>query len=321
MDFVLSYNNGEVVMVFPVIPNEAIRLERGQANQLFEGMNGEMQTLGAMTLATFDLEGFFPLKPIAGGRNAARPGSTLEGWEYVRKIEAGRARRIPFRAVHLDNSGREIFNLPVSVESFSYGLDQAGDIWYKLSFREYRFAAMPLTATLPAQAEPDGAIPTVPPSPLTQVVTASQAEAQQGQSEGGSFTRLYTEADLAKLGRLVMGEAGGIPSKVEQACVIWTVTNRLDNGGFGKTLEKVMAPEQFHGLRANKSPSDAVAALCRDVLDRWSRERSGQTGVGRVLPKDYLYFYGDGKHNWFYKIFYRGVNKGLAWDYSLPSPY
>jgi len=313
MDFILSWNNNEGALLFPVLPNGGIVLTRGQRNETFDGINGEMQALGTLGLASFEIDSFFPTKYYSFQRFM----SLEDGWYYVRTIEAVRARRIPFRGILLDNRGSECFNLPLTVESFEYGLDQAGDISYRISFREYRFAAMPLTATLPAQANPVGAMPTAAPSPLTQVVTDSQAAAQ----DGGSFTRLYTAADLAKLGRLVMGEAGGIPSKVEQACVAWTVTNRLDHGGFGKTLDAVMSPSQFQGLKLNKSPSDAVKALCTDVLDRWSRERAGQTNVGRVLPKGYLYFYGDGKHNWFYTKFYRGVNKGIAWNYSLPSPY
>ena len=76
MDFILSYNNREGVMVFPVVPNEAIVLSRAQANQTFESVNGEMQALGALGLATFELEGIFPLHEY----RFLRPGSTTDGW-------------------------------------------------------------------------------------------------------------------------------------------------------------------------------------------------------------------------------------------------
>lgn len=181
MDFILSYNNREGVMVFPVVPNEAIVLQRGQKNETFDSVSGEMQALGALGLASFELEGIFPLHEY----RFMRPGSSTDGWSYVRTIEAVRARRIPFRGIHLDNSGREIFNLPLSVDSFEYRLDQAGDISYRLSFREYRFAESPLSATLPAQAEPDGRLPTTAPAPLTAPLTDSQASAA-GQIAPGS---------------------------------------------------------------------------------------------------------------------------------------
>jgi len=39
--------------------------------------------------------------------------------------------------------------------------------------------------------------------------------------------------------------------------------------------------------------------------------------VGRVLPKEYLYFTGDGAHNYF-TTEWQG---GQTWDWSLESPY
>ena len=192
MDFILSYNNREGVMVFPVVPNEAITLSRSQKNETFDSVNGEMQALGTLGLATFELESFFPTHDYS----FIRPGGKRPAWDFVRTIEAVRARRIPFRAVHLDNSGREIFNLPVSVESFEYWEDQAGDISYHLSFREYRFAEAPLSATLPAQEEPEGRIPTEPPAPIT-MQTDSQAEAaSQIAPAGGSGRTIVVPQEI-----------------------------------------------------------------------------------------------------------------------------
>lgn len=45
--------------------------------------------------------------------------------------------------------------------------------------------------------------------------------------------------------------------------------------------------------------------------------KDGETDTGRVLPSDYLWFSGDGKHNYFRNA-YKG---GETWDWSLPSPY
>ena len=47
------------------------------------------------------------------------------------------------------------------------------------------------------------------------------------------------------------------------------------------------------------------------------RKKMGETNTGRVLPSDYLWFSGDGKHNYFRNA-YKG---GETWDWSLPSPY
>ena len=111
MDFTLSYNNKEEVLVFPVVPNAGIQLSRDQDNQAFDGINHELQALGNMKLATFSITSFFPLKRYS----FLRPYSSINGWHYVRVIEAVRKRKIPFRALHLDNNGQEVFNLPVTV--------------------------------------------------------------------------------------------------------------------------------------------------------------------------------------------------------------
>ena len=82
----------------------------------------------------------------------------------------------------------------------------------------------------------------------------------------------------------------------------------------------ITQPQQFAYSAGAPTVSDYgydLVALARDVLDRWSREKAGQTDVGRVLPKDYQWYAGDGKHNYF-RDKYRG---GSRWDYSLPSPY
>lgn len=302
MDFILSYNNNEGIMTFPVVPNGGLSLARGQDNTTFDGVNHELQILGAMNLATFELTSVFPLHSYSW----MRPGSSADGWSYVRTIEAVRLRQIPFRAIHLDNAGQEIFNLPVSVESFAYGLDQAGDIAYTLSFREYRFANTPVVESLSAQAGSAG----------EKVLTSSQQQA----SAGDGFTKQYTATDATMMARVMYLEARGIRSKTEIACIGWTVLNRVDAKFQASIAAVITAPNQFAYRASAPTTSDygySLVALATDVLDRWSREKAGQTNVGRVLPKDYLWYAGDGKHNYFRNA-YRG---GTRWNFSLPSPY
>ena len=49
-----------------------------------------------------------------------------------------------------------------------------------------------------------------------------------------------------------------------------------------------------------------------DVLFRWENNLEGRT-----LPKEYLYFHGDGYHNYFTT----GYGNGETYDFSLPNPY
>lgn len=131
---------------------------------------------------------------------------------------------------------------------------------------------------------------------------------------------IYTEAETVTsaepteeeimLAKLVYGEARG-QSVTEQAAVMWVALNRVD-AGRGTIAEVITAPHQFAGYKASNPVRQEHTDLARDVLARW---RNG--GEGRVIPADYLYFHGDGKHNYFKK----GWKDRVYWDWSLPSPY
>lgn len=308
MDFTLSYNNKEEVLVFPVVPNGGIQLSRDQDNQAFDGINHELQALGNMKLATFSITSFFPLKRYS----FLRPYSSINGWHYVRVIEAVRKRKIPFRALHLDNNGQEVFNLPVTVENFEYWLDQAGDIGYTIDFKEYRFAnGSAATLSKPKDAAGE------------KTQTAAQLNASTGSSSGGTFTKRYTKSDATIIAKIMYGEARGIKSKTEIACIGWCILNRVD-AGMGKNIQSVaLAANQFYYKAGAPTVSDHgydLVALATDVLDRWSREKAGQTNVGRVLPKQYKWYAGDGSHNWFYPSW--PCKRAQRWNFkSVSSPY
>jgi hypothetical protein len=308
MDFTLSYNNKEEVLVFPVVPNAGIQLSRDQENQAFDGINHELQALGNMKLATFSITSFFPLKRYS----FLRPYSSINGWHYVRVIEAVRKRKIPFRALHLDNNGQEVFNLPVTVENFEYWLDQAGDIGYTIDFKEYRFAnGSAATLSKPKDAAGE------------KTQTAAQLNASTGSSGGGTFTKRYTKSDATIIAKIMYGEARGIKSKTEIACIGWCILNRVD-AGMGKNIQSVaLAANQFYYKAGAPTVSDHgydLVALATDVLDRWSREKAGQTNVGRVLPKQYKWYAGDGSHNWFYPSW--PCKRAQRWNFkSVTSPY
>ena len=127
---------------------------------------------------------------------------------------------------------------------------------------------------------------------------------------------LFSDEDAVILAKIMYCECGGIPSDTEKACLAWTVLNRVD-AGYGDTIAFVAtAPLQF-GYKVGTPVREDLLSLSYDVLGRWAKERSGETEVGRVLPKDYLWYNGDGAHNYFRNA-YTG---GTKWDYSLVSPY
>ena len=76
------------------------------------------------------------------------------------------------------------------------------------------------------------------------------------------------------------------------------------------------APNQF-AYSKNTPVWDNLYELASDVLERWNREKNGEVNVGRVIPKDYLWFSMSSDGNAFRNAF----KGGDRWDYSLPSPY
>lgn len=134
-----------------------------------------------------------------------------------------------------------------------------------------------------------------------------------------TYEKCYTEADAVMLAKVLFLEGRGTYSKTELSCIVWTVLNRVD-AGYGTIAEVVTAPNQFAYSVSAPTMGDYgydLVELATDVLDRWSMEKAGMTDVGRTLPSNYLYYGGDGKHNYF-RTEYRG---GVRWDYSLQSPY
>ena len=145
--------------------------------------------------------------------------------------------------------------------------------------------------------------------------------------------KLYTDADAIALAQTCYGESMGVPdlvtehgvitNKCQNAAVMWSILNRYDDGSAkyfgGDTIASVAAaPGQYHGYSPKHPIDEKLLKLAYDVLDRWNREKHGETDVGRVLPADYMWFHGDGKYNHFRNTF---KLKNGYWDWSLPDVY
>lgn len=121
------------------------------------------------------------------------------------------------------------------------------------------------------------------------------------------------------LAKMVWGEARDC-TLTEQAACVWCVLNRVDSTSpcYPDTIIGVVTqPKQFHGFRPENPVDPEILALVEDVLARWSIEDTCVGEVGRVLPREYLFFSGDGQHNHF-RTEWRGDE---TWDWSLWSPY
>lgn len=178
-------------------------------------------------------------------------------------------------------------------------------------------AALLLTGNLgrtepgPAESTPPAAEAALPVEmPTVQPVTLEFEEREAADP---------MEASKVALAKMVWGEARGC-SRTEQAATIWCVLNRYDSGDrfWADTVEGITAqPCQFYGYDPANPVDPDIMALVEDVLARWQAEKDCVGSVGRVLPKEYLYFTGDGTHNYF-TTEWKG---GQTWDWSLESPY
>lgn len=145
---------------------------------------------------------------------------------------------------------------------------------------------------------------------------ATEITTQESSTEQQEYILYYTESDVVDIAKVLLRECGGVPSRTEQACVAWCVLNRVDC--YGSSIYEVLrAPNQF-AFNELADVTDELYWLAKDVLTRWNDEKNGVINSGRVLPKDYIYFHGDGVHNYFRNAFDGNYE---IWDYSLESPY
>lgn len=119
------------------------------------------------------------------------------------------------------------------------------------------------------------------------------------------------------LAQTVWGEARGC-SITEQAAVVWCILNRVDSQEFpDDPLSVVWQENQFDGYDPSYPIEQEFVDLVNDVIGRWELEKTAVGNVGRVLPKDFTFFHGNGKEN----VFRNAYIGGNTWDWSLDSPY
>lgn len=125
-------------------------------------------------------------------------------------------------------------------------------------------------------------------------------------------------ADVEALAKMLYGEARGVASDTEKAACVWVVLNRVDDPRYPDTvLEVLESPAQFAGYNPNNPVTEELKTLAADVLTRHYAEETGAADVGRVIPREYLFFTGDGKQNHFTKEW----KSAETWGWTLESPY
>ena len=175
--------------------------------------------------------------------------------------------------------------------------------------------AMVATSNAPEQAE----TPTQAVETFAQQTTPEPSETPtQATPAPTDEPWMPDEADVEYIAKTIYGEANIVRSTMKQAAVAWCILNRVDAAGFPDTIEGVVtAKHQFAGYDPSHPVTDELRSLTVDVLQRWHSEQSGETDAGRVLPKDYLWFTGDGRENYFTNEW----KSTDSWDWSMPNPY
>ena len=127
-----------------------------------------------------------------------------------------------------------------------------------------------------------------------------------------------SENDVIILAKLMYGECRGVEDDNKKAAVCWVVLNRLDNGGYGNSIEEVVTfKNQFTGYRKSNPVCESLYELAYDVLYNYMLEKDGFEGCYRVIPSDYLWFYGVNNEN----VFRNSYKGGTVWDWSYPKFY
>ena len=126
----------------------------------------------------------------------------------------------------------------------------------------------------------------------------------------------YDEDKAVALAQLMWAEARGC-SKREQSLVAWTVLNRVDVNYDGQVgfWAVLTAPCQF-AYYSGRPFEQYELDMAIGILQHWVAEKDGYDNLIRTLPHDYLYYHGDGEHNWFSP---NGSTDEL-W-FGLPDPY
>ena len=144
----------------------------------------------------------------------------------------------------------------------------------------------------------------------------AEAQASAVQQPTGQVY-MVTREEIETLAKIVYQEARGIKEDSHKAAVVWCILNRVDDGYWGDSIVEVATYPNAFAWVPDTPVEEELVDLVVDVITRWNYEKEGLSDVGRTLPKDYLYFTGDGSYN----HFTREWGSTDYWDWSLPDPY
>lgn len=108
----------------------------------------------------------------------------------------------------------------------------------------------------------------------------------------------FTPEEALMVAQTIYGEAGAC-SYEEQRLVAWCICNCVDSGTWGDTISEVVNPKHFYGYDPDCEVTDEYLATAQEVLTEWSIGEEADILEPYATTSEYLYFGGDGRHNWF----------------------
>lgn len=132
----------------------------------------------------------------------------------------------------------------------------------------------------------------------------------------------YSEEDVVNMAKMCYGESMNLPvlhtdfgdrsATYQSAQAMWTVLNRVD-AGYGDISTCIKAERQFVGYKSDNPVTNELYYLAKLVIEDWS---TGEEKY-RVLPNEFLYFHGDGRHN----HFTTKSGGGIEYHHQIPDPF
>lgn len=125
--------------------------------------------------------------------------------------------------------------------------------------------------------------------------------------------------DAVTIAKVMYNECKDVPSMTERSAVAWCILNRLDSDDpyFPESIYEICTQPYQFAYDANNPIDEECLSLAQDVMTRWYYERETGTETGRTLPREYLFFTGDGYHNYFTTEW----QSGITYDWNGGTPY
>lgn len=136
MEIVFSINNNAETMVLPVAPEWEIA--RAQSNDTFSGLSFHIRMIGNVELRSLSLQSFFPAHPYPFV--SAYASSVPE--DYIAFFSKVQEEKIPARIVIADKENKELLNMAVTIDQFTYTYRKNGDVDYQMDLTEYVFLSV-----------------------------------------------------------------------------------------------------------------------------------------------------------------------------------